>query len=59
MPASLTGEHVFKHGFAVDMCQTSSPGDGLLSGYHMAVKHGDPQIGLLGIALKNYDKDGE
>ncbi len=55
---SMTGEYVLEHDFVVDMCQTSSPGDGLLSGYHMAVRSGDPQIVLLSIALKSYDKDG-
>jgi hypothetical protein len=40
------------------MCQAGPPGDGLLSGYHMGSKTGDPQIAMLSVGLKNYDKDG-
>lgn len=55
---SMTGDYVLENDFVVQMCQAGPPGDGLLSGYHMAIKDGDPQIVMLSIGLKNYDKDG-
>lgn len=55
---SITGDYRLEEDFVVDMCQVSSPGDGLLSGYHMGAKDGDPKLQLLSIALKNYEKDG-
>ena len=55
---SMTGDYPLENDFVVEMCQAGPPGDGLLSGYHMAIKDGDPQIVMLSIGLKNYDKDG-
>ena len=55
---SMTGDAALESDFVVDMCQAGPPGGGLLSGYHMAMKDGDPRIAILSIGLKNYDKDG-
>lgn len=55
---SMTGDAALESDFVVDMCQAGPPGGGLLSGYHMAMKDGDPHIAILSIGLKNYDKDG-
>ncbi|MDP9105239.1 MAG: hypothetical protein M3N49_04820 [Candidatus Eremiobacteraeota bacterium] len=55
---SLTGEYSLEKDFVVSGCQVGPPGDGLLSGYHMMSKDGETPIGLLSVALKDYDKDG-
>jgi hypothetical protein len=54
----ITGDVTVDYDFAVDACQISPPGDGLLAGYRMQAKEGDGAILLLTVAVKSYDKDG-
>ena len=55
---SITGDYALEKDFTVEMCQVGPPGDGLLAGYHMAIKDEGPPIALLAVALKDYAKDG-
>jgi hypothetical protein len=55
---SITGEYSLEHDFAVDGCQIGPPGDGLLAGYHMAIKDAGPPLAMVSIALKDFAKDG-
>ena len=54
----MTGDVTMDRDFVVEACQIAPPGDGLLSGYHMNAKDGDPAIPMLAIVLKDYAKDG-
>ena len=55
---SITGDYALEKDFVVEMCQVAPPGDGLLAGYHMAIKDEGPPLAMLAVALKDYAKDG-